>query len=60
MCLYSNIGALEVYYNIYKIGAPEIFDYLSKRSFSAIVTCAKKRANMVFDPLKFITAVLYV
>ena len=38
--LYSNIGAPEVYCNIYKIGTPAIFDYFSKRGFSTIGACA--------------------
>ena len=49
MRLNSNIGELEVYSNIYNIGAPSIFNYFSKCVFFffAIGTCAKTCNNTV-------------
>ena len=51
VCLYVNIGALEVCCNIYKISTPATFDCFSKRIFSAIGACAKKRINTVSSSL---------
>ena len=39
--------APEVYCDINNIGAPAVFDYFSKRGFSALGACAKKHANTV-------------
>ena len=44
---YSNTDAPEVYCDINNIGAPAVFDYFSKRGFSALGSCAKKCTNTV-------------
>ena len=47
VCLYLNIGAAEVYCDIYNIGAPAIFNYFSNHGFSAIGAWGKKHDNTV-------------
>ena len=52
MGLYLNISTLEINYDIYNIGTPAIFDYISKPGFSTRGACAKNATTWYNGDLK--------